>query len=194
MSETVSIVKAPLINGEADEWPFFKAKLKAYLAKCKLTKILPWKDDVPKDDYVWDPYYDKAKKKEEEAIRQQNMEAAGILLQCINTDTEAGKTAFYQVEKFIDADAGYAGGHFLMAWEALCKRYDEKEVVDVVDMQQEYFDMKMEEHERPSEFIVKLERMRMKLKENGYIIQDEDFVRQLLAKLPKGKDDTVGPY
>ncbi len=193
MSESVTYIKTPVFNGEAEEWPFYKAKMKGYLAKCKLTKILTWKGDIKKDDFVWAKDCDAEKRKEEELIQKQNIEANGILLQSINTETEAGKAAFYQVEKFMNADAGYAGGHFPNAWEALCKRYDEKEVIDVVDMQQEYFDLKMKDDERPSEFIVRLERMRMKLKDLGYNITDKEFLKQVLAKLPEG-DDGVGPY
>ena len=194
MGDVVNVLRAPRFNGEADEWPFFKAKLKAYLAKCKLTKLVTWKGDIRKDGYVWADTYDATKKIEEQLIQEQNIQAVGILLQSIETSTALGKAAFYQVEKFIDADAGYAGGHFLKAWEELCKRYDEKEVVELVDMQQEYFDMRIESSERPSEFIVRMERMRKKLKDNGYDITDGDFMKQVLAKLPKGKEDELGPY
>ena len=194
MGDVVNVLRAPVFNGEADEWPFFKAKLKAYLAKCKLTKLVTWKGVIRKDGHVWADSYDATKKAEEVLIQEQNIQAVGILLQAIDTSTAAGKAAFYQVEKFMDADAGYAGGHFLKAWEELCKRYDEKEVVELVDIQQEYFDMKMEGNERPSEFIVRMERMRKKLKDNGYDIKNEDFLKQVLAKLPKGKEDELGPY
>ena len=129
MSEGINIVRAPTFSGDAEDWPFFKAKIRAFLAKNKLSKILTWKEDIPKDDHVWAQGYDATKKKEEQLIQQQNIMATGILLQSIDTDTPGGKAAFYQVEKTIDADGGYAGGNFLMAWNALCKRYDEKEVV-----------------------------------------------------------------
>ena len=39
-----------------------------------------------------------------------------------------------------------------------------------------------------------MERMRKKLKDNGYGITDGDFMKQVLAKLPKGKEDELGPY
>ena len=62
MSEGISIVKAPTFSGDAEDWPFFKAKIRAYLAKNKLTKILTWKDDIPKDDHVWAQGYDADRK------------------------------------------------------------------------------------------------------------------------------------
>ena len=194
MSDDALLVKVPTFSGEQDDWAFFKPKFKAYLAKQKLTKLLTWTGDMPKDDKVWAQDYDKEKKKEEKLIQEQNIIASGILLQSINTATDAGKAAFYQVEKFIDADSGYAGGHFLTAWKALCKRFDEEEVIDLVDLQQEYFDMKMEDTERPSIFIVRLERMRKRLRDNGHTISDKDFLKHLLAKLPKGEEDKLGPY
>jgi hypothetical protein len=194
MSETTVMMKVPTFNGKAKEWLFYKAKIKAFMAKSRLTKILPWKKDIPKDDKTWASGVSKEDKEEEKTIQRQNMEAAGMLLQSISTDTPEGKAVFYQVEKYVDADEGYSGGNFIKAWEVLCKRYDETEIVDLVDIQQEYFDMKIEDQGRPSTFIVNLERMKKKLKDNGYKIEDADFIKQILAKLPKGKEDEVGPY
>ena len=89
---------------------------------------------------------------------------------------------------------GYSAGHFPKAWQELCEHFEETATLDLVDLQQEYFDMKMEEDKEPSLFIVKLERMRKKLRDNGHSISDKDFLKQVLAKLPKGKEEELGPY
>ena len=193
MSEdkTTSLVKSPTFSGSQDDWPFFKAKLTAYLAKQTLD-LLTWKGTIPKDDFKFTG--DPSTIKKMQNIQKENRLAAGLLLQAINTDKDEGKATFYQVEKFMDPAEGYAGGHFPKAWQELCNRFEETETLDLVDLQQEYFDMKMEEDEEPSLFIVKLERMKKKLRDNGHKISDEDFLRQILAKLPKGKEDELGPY
>ena len=51
MSESVH-VKAPVFSGETEDWPFFKPKFKALLAKKKLSKILTWKGKLCEDDCV----------------------------------------------------------------------------------------------------------------------------------------------
>ena len=102
-------------------------------------------------------------------IRYQNRKAAGILLGSIKTDTNKEKAAFYLVEKFIDADAGYAGGNFPSAWSALTKRYEDVDTVSKADLKQKYHDLKMGKDDQPSLFIVKLERLRVKLKKDGEV-------------------------
>ena len=117
MSESV-YTKLPVFDGSKEDWPFYKPKLKALLAKKKLSKILTWKGKLREDDFVWAQDYDKKKKKEEEEMQEMNVDAASILLQSIDTEKAEGKAAFYQVEQYMDD--GFAGGHFPKAWKALC--------------------------------------------------------------------------
>ena len=92
------------------------------------------------------------------------MDAASLLLQAIETEKEEGQAAFYLVERHVDDE--FAGGHFPKAWKALCDRYDELEIMNPTDLQQEYFDLKMDDTEHPGKFIVTLERHRKRLKDN----------------------------
>jgi hypothetical protein len=48
MSEAGVLLKLPTVNGNTEEWPFFKAKIKAFMVRQKLMKILTWKKDIPK--------------------------------------------------------------------------------------------------------------------------------------------------
>ena len=50
-------------------------------------------------------------------VRDRNQKAAGILLQTITTGTSYGEAAFHIVSKFVDEEAGYAGGNFKKAWK-----------------------------------------------------------------------------
>ena len=58
-----------------------------------------------------------------------NRKASGVLLNCVDTETEAGEAAFNIVEQFIDSAGGYAGGHFPKAWKAMVNRYEDQDTV-----------------------------------------------------------------
>ena len=192
-SNEVSLMKIPVFSGKEEDWEFFKPKFIAALAKKKLSKILTWNGDLREDGYQWADNYIEEKKKDEIEMQEVNVEAAGLLLNCMDDSTEIGKVAFFQVQQFMDDE--FAGGHFPNAWKALCERFDTKEIVDPVDPQQKYFDLKMDDEEHPTPFMVKAERMKKELKDNGIdIIKDEtEFMKHILAKLPKGKEDGMGP-
>ena len=104
-------------------------------------------------------------------------------------------SAFAVVKEFVNAEEGYAGGHFIKAWNALVKRYEDTDTIDVADLKQTYYDEKMTEDMRPSHFVDKMKKYRKRLtNEMGYKIEDEQFM-DILAKLPKGSDDkALGPY
>ena len=50
-------------------------------------------------------------------------------MSCIDTDTEDGQAVFTIMEEFMDESAGYLGGHFLQAWEALKAEYEDKDTM-----------------------------------------------------------------
>ena len=58
-----------------------------------------------------------------------NRKAAGALLNAINETTEEGKAAFFLIERFHDAESGYAGGHFTNEWKALIREEFLKELI-----------------------------------------------------------------
>ena len=124
-----------------------------------------------------------------------NQKAAGILLNSILTETEKGQSVFYLIEKFHDAGAGFAGGQFYKEWTALTKRYEEVEAKSIADLKKEYYSAKMEDEQQPSLFIVKMERLKIKMEEKGYKIDKDEFLRDILSKLPESKDSTsMNPY
>ena len=79
--EEKSSVKTPTFSGEEEDWPFFKAKLKAYVAKRKLTKLLEHKGQIAKIGKVWPTNTKQETIDEAEKLQEQNAEAAGILHQ-----------------------------------------------------------------------------------------------------------------
>ena len=96
----------------------------------------------------------------------------------------------------MDKDGGYAGGNFKKAWEAMIKRYEDTDVILKSDLKQLYYETKMDADDVPSLFVVTMEKLRNKLaNEASFKVSDEDFMLDILAKLPKGKQEgEMGPY
>ena len=198
MSEDEKIyVKAPVFNGDKKKWPVFKTKMRSYLAQKGMSDILTYKSTIIKDSKT---YTEEELKQDGPKLnvrmRDMNRKAAGLLLSSIDTESELGESAFSIVEAFVDPDAGYAGGQFLKAWKAMEKRFEDQDTVDVADLKQNFYDKKMKDGERPSLFIDKLNKMRKKLaNEMSYKMNENDYLKNILAKLPKGKGkDDLGPY
>ena len=160
-SEEKFYVKVPTFDGKKSQWPFFRAKMRSYLAQKDMVELLASSDPVAKDNEVLDET--KLTEKAKIVIREQNRKAAGLLLSCIDTTTEDGEAAFAIVEEFIDESAGYAGGNFPLAWEALKAEYEDKDTIDATDLKQSYYDAKMKLNERPSRFLNKMKKIRKRL-------------------------------
>jgi hypothetical protein len=189
-------IKCPSFNGNKKEWLFFKTKMESYLSQKDCVELLAWNDEIPKDGDTWtaeelaNPVNIEKKK-----VRLQNRKASGILLSSIDTTTERGATTFHMVDKFRKTNDGYAGGHFINAWKALSKRFEDEDTVSFGDLKQKYYDMKMKEDENPEVFITKLELLKVKLEKHKFKIDDKDFIIDVLAKLPKSKrEGDLGPY
>jgi gag-polypeptide of LTR copia-type/Zinc knuckle len=190
-------IKVPTFDGKKSKWPVFKSKMKSYLAQKDMGEILTYQGKIEPDTTQ---FTDKEKLQDDVKtlirMRDMNKKAAGVLLNCMDTETEAGEAAFSIVEEFIDESKGYPGGHFPKAWNALIKRYEDQDTVDIADLKQAYYDEKMKEEERPRFFVDKLKKMRKKLANDmKYVMTDDAFMKDILAKLPRTQDGkTLGPY
>ena len=184
-SETHSYVKSPTFDGKDENWPIFKRKMETYLARLDLTEVLDDSIVFPKDDEMGTTDDEKEKFKE---LKRKNRKAASTLLDSITSAEEKGKTAFFFIERCFSADDGFAGGHFRNAWNALIARYEKVQVKNLRDQKQEYYTERMGKHEQPFSFIVRMDRMRSDLKKLKYEISEEDFIQDILSKLPESKD------
>ena len=157
-------VKVPTFDGRKSKWTFFKSKMISYLAQKNMSDILSYTGDIEVDSKTWtDQEKQQDSVKMMIRIRDMNRKAAGLLLNCMDTDTDAGEGAFNIVEQFIDPAGGYAGGHFPNAWRAMINRYEDQDTIDAADLKQAYYDEKMKAGERPSYFINKMKKMRKRL-------------------------------
>ena len=94
------------------------------------------------------------------------------------------------IEKYHNANDGFAGGHFYKEWKALEKRYETIESEKLEDLKSKYYNTTMGAEEQPSLFVVKLERIRIKLNRLGYKIDEESFIKDILVKLPWNSENT----
>ena len=191
--------RAPTFDGDKAKWPFYKKRMESYLARSGLGDMLreQTSDDLKRDEYVFPDATDqqKADKEEGENLQKMNRKAAGIIMNSITTDTKKGQAVFYLVEKFHDADLGFAGGQFWKEWGALKKRFDTVKAKTLQELEEEYYTAKMTEEDEPSLWITDLERLKIKLKEKKHDIPEEDFLNGILNKLPESKDPGVmHPY
>jgi hypothetical protein len=158
--ETVKVF-VQMFDGKRANWRIFKAKFESYLPQKDMSLLLAWDKVTQKDDETWTETELKNKAhKDKPRIMEQNKKAVGLLLGCIKAKTHLGEAAFDMVHKFMDSDAGYAGGNFKKTWALMARGYEDKDITSMATLKQDCHKFKMEEHEVPSLFIVKMERMR----------------------------------
>jgi len=122
--------KVPTSDGDKAKWLFYKKNLESYLARSRLSEL--FKDTIGKNAEK-DCCIPLSSATDEETvelkhIQRMNQKAAGMmLLNSILNETEKGQSVFYLVEKFHNAQAGFAGGQFYEDWMALTKRHEEVE-------------------------------------------------------------------
>ena len=195
--EKVSM-KVPIFTGKKKDWKFYRTKMRSYLAQKGLSELFTYTRDIERDDKTWTEDEKKTDAvKKAYRMRSLNRKAAGILMSSIDTDTELGKSAFGLVEAFCSETNGHAGGLFLKSWEALMTRYEDKETIDEAKLKKAYYNEQMKEDAVPHLFIDKMKKMRKRLEDEvGYKLTDEQFMKDVLARLPTHGDDekNLGPY
>ena len=189
--------RVPTFDGDKAKWPFYKKKLESCLARSGLSELLTKKVGaaVERDDYVAASGVSEAEKAEVKRIQKMNQKAAGILLNSILTDTEMGQSVFYLIENFHNAKEGYASGQFCKEWTAMTTRCEEVESKSIADLKEEHYGATMRDNQQPSLFIIQMERLKIKMQEKKHNVSDEDFILDILSKLPESKSSSMmNPY
>jgi len=122
-------------------------------------------------------------------MREANSSAFALLLQAIDTKQKKGKLSFSIIKSTMKASTGYKYGNFKEAWEKLENKYDSKEIPDLTVEVGKCYDRKMADTEDPKDFILALGIIREQLHVLGEAYDDKKFVRDMLSKLPKSKEE-----
>jgi hypothetical protein len=185
-------VTIPTFNGDKEQWRTFKAKMQSYLARNQMGALLRWTQDIPDNTEDLTDQSNPVKKAKLQ-IRELNEKATAILLGSIETRDKAGMVAFSMVKKTMKTD--YASGDIKKAWKSMNTKYEDTDTVSKADLKKEYYALMMEEDELPSYFIRTMEEMRIVLEEIGKCSKtDDEFMLDILSKLPEGKEGELGPY
>ena len=194
----VTATKPPSWDGRTKTWRFFKTKFETYLARKGCGELLMWRGVIPIDSLNIDGLQTltEDQKKERKSIRTQNAKAASILLNTIDTNTKKGELAFETIQNYIDDD--HKAGQFLLAWNDLKDRHEERDDIQIVDLEKKYYSCSMNEEESPEEFILRKDKRRKQLNKhlsNNLQITDDTFIKHVLASLPASKSsEQLSPY
>ena len=112
-------IPTPKFKGTEKEWNFFSKKFIALASQkgCHRVLNLDATAAIPLDNAVLDET--DAGQLEQIKLRQVNAKAAGLLLNCMDTDTDGGQFAFDLVAQEIKPEDHHGGGHFPKAWARL---------------------------------------------------------------------------
>ena len=201
VDETTITLKVPQwpLKDARKEFPTWKVRMESYLNQKECGEVLTWDENfvIPAMSKTWDQTeIANGTKDEDQRIQKLNSKACGCLIQAIVTVKDEGMVIQHQVEKTMTAD--YPAGHFYKAYtKSIKSKFEEKDSETKADLLEEYYGMKMEHEEDPSVFVMKMEKLLIKLQKNhGHKIEEVDFMASILAKLPKDEKDAdaMNPY
>ena len=191
MSEDTFVkTKAPQFSGLDEDWDDWTTLLFSDLQQlgcANLLLALEEDKEIPKDGEKTDA--------DGETLRKLNMKAFARLLQCMNVKEEMSKVAFHIVQDFQDKDSGYSHGNFCEAFKALEDIYNDEGQSTKVELKKLYNSKMMGYSEHPGIFITEMSRLRKKLSKVGAVMLDEEFLSDIIAKLPgpRNRKDQDGP-
>ncbi len=196
--ETRGEKQIPLFDGSKAQWPYYKERLESALVRHDMADLLYYDGEILPDNYEFtdEELEDQEAVDEMKKLRKMNVKAAGILLDSIQTKTMDGKVAFNTVKKFKDKDEGFVGGNFKKAWVALSEIYEDEKILPKSEVKRLYYSYMMKPNDKPRVFITNFEERREKMREIGCPVSKEDFINDILDRLPASKDkkDQVGAW
>ena len=190
--EVTSSSKYPIFDGKDKKFRFYKVKMMAHLSKYGFNELTKAGAKVEPDTYTPPSTGQTAAQLAEiRDMQKKNSRAAGILLDSINVETKEGEVAFDLLAAFQTKE--YAAGQFKEMWEAMLDLYDAEDAGEVAARRKEYYALKMDIKENPKKFEIGLSVKRSKLSKDGFKISDDEYIKDLLEKMPK-KDGELGVY
>ena len=194
------LMRVPIFDGTAKSWHYWSNTFTAVLEQKELGVIVDHlKDDktTPTDDddclrSVDDGTGTGSMMMQEDAllvkIKKQNTRAFAIMLSSMNIKVETGTVAWNLIMLQKDESQGYKGGNFKAAFLALEDLYRPKNQNTLGELKNEYNKKTMAFQDHPATFIAALDELRHRMKELGKLIDDSEFILDILLKLPSSKN------
>jgi len=175
--ETIRIIA---FDGSASSWSDWEVKFLARGQRKGFSGILKGTDKAPPASTVIDEKT--AAGKEEKRCRDGNNYAYEEMLLSIQTKTDEGRVAFHIVTGSVSTDL--PDGDAALAWERLKNKYAPRITPRKLELRREFQVCKLKNSEHdPEAWITHLEGLRMKLKDVGSTMTDEDLMVHILNNL-----------
>ena len=174
------VTKLLTFDGTQEGWFYWSDKFLAHAEEKEYEDLLTGKVVAPDASKQLDPTVDAAELK----LRELNRSAFKDLLLCVSTKTSEGKVAYCAVKacksnKLPKGDAA-------LAWKTLKERYEGKSVPNVISLEEAYGNCKLKGKTHPETWITQMQEMRNRLQGMQVSINDQNFMRHLMTRLPKG--------
>ena len=166
-------------DGKKENWTMWSEK---FLAKATLKgyeDILNGKIDVPKDDE------EKTTEEQKKATKLNKLAYNELMLSC----TDKKSFAIVKAAKI----SKYKSGNAKFAWDNLKTKFEPNTGAELVDINQDYMNLRMETGSDPEDFITELEELKEKMAEEPFneIISDRSFMIQVLNTLSNEYDNLI---
>jgi len=127
-------------------------------------------------------------------VKEQNSRAYGLFLTSMAKDMEEAKLSFDTVLMGRNASLGYTRGNFKTAWLDLQELMMPRNQATLLMSREEYQTLKMKHNESPAVFMTKLQEIKGQMKDQGgRDIPEEEFLMDILSKLPNAKNRNSDP-
>jgi gag-polypeptide of LTR copia-type len=186
-------LKLIMFSGKKADWDswFFGFETRATFHGYK--KILKGKEvPVSEDEYdnLDEDSMDLDVKKKIKTFKL-NMLAFSHLVSSVDTSNDAGKVVMNMLRTCTTKDL--PGGDAKMAVDTLCGYYNVRSVVSAQMLLNKYYGMELKGNQEPSQFIAKMQNIRVKIEEadKKQAIDERSFLLRILNKLPQEYEATV---
>jgi len=197
-SEEKDYLKPPRFGGTEEEWRVWSSNFLSILVQKKMEEIVDFLDspeNIPRDDDLCMQADGVTPDTAKQTLKKQNKRAYALLQTSINYKTSDGLLAWNNVENFKDRNGGYKDGDFKKAWKVLEEFYEPKDATSLADLVDEYNKKRLSRKEDPALMISFLQSIKARMKDQGHTITEDQFIVDVLSKLPSAKKEgEVPPY
>ena len=174
-------------SGKKEDWYLWEKVFKAKMLERGLLETI--NGDPEKIVVKVNELGTKEEKKKEVKEMNKNIKAYAIMLSVIDMKTPIGRSAMKLVG--ITETSTWPNGNSAKAWANLKQKYEPVNALEKTREKMVYINIKMKEGQDPDSFLNYLESKRERLTQLGASITDEDFLADLMSKLPKSYESII---